>query len=125
MMDDEYCPCCGGYIPLTVWSPDPKAYYLEHAQLGEGEVWPEPTGACAERELIDLDRHPLFICPFHNDEHGAMQVDPNDGRFHCLECSATGDVVTFHQLTQGIRTYEAAYEQLQLWNQKKCCRFAS
>ncbi len=35
------------------------------------------------------------LCPFHNDSHPSMQVDPEYQNFRCWACGKSGDVFTF------------------------------
>ncbi|MBN8215170.1 MAG: DNA primase [Spirochaetes bacterium] len=37
----------------------------------------------------------LALCPFHNDHHPSMNIDPNRGFFKCFACGKGGDVFTF------------------------------
>ncbi len=37
----------------------------------------------------------LCLCPFHNDSHPSMQVDPQRNTFHCYVCDTYGDSITF------------------------------
>ena len=46
----------------------------------------------AELYGIAVGRGGMACCPFHDDRHPSMKVDP---RFHCFGCGADGDVIDF------------------------------
>lgn len=35
------------------------------------------------------------LCPFHDDHHPSLRVDPEKGLYHCFSCNAGGDVFRF------------------------------
>lgn len=35
------------------------------------------------------------ICPFHNDSHPSMQINPEKNYYHCFSCGAGGDSIKF------------------------------
>ena len=41
---------------------------------------------------IQVNRHGMAVCPFHNDKNPSMKLDK---RFHCFACQADGDAVDF------------------------------
>ena len=50
------------------------------------------TQQAAEMYGIQVSRHGMAVCPFHNDKNPSMKVDK---RFHCFACQADGDAVDF------------------------------
>ena len=50
------------------------------------------TRQAAELYGIQVNRHGMAVCPFHNDKNPSMKVDK---RFHCFACQADGDAVDF------------------------------
>ncbi|TAL68193.1 MAG: DNA primase [Bacteroidetes bacterium] len=49
-------------------------------------------------EAIDLRRKGrsfVGLCPFHNDTHPSMNVNPDLGIYKCFACGAGGDVISF------------------------------
>ena len=46
----------------------------------------------AELYGIQVSRHGMAVCPFHNDKNPSMKLDM---RFHCFACQADGDAVDF------------------------------
>ena len=50
------------------------------------------TREAAERYGLQVSRHGMCKCPFHNDRDPSMKVDR---RFHCFGCQADGDVIDF------------------------------
>ena len=43
------------------------------------------TRQAAEKHGIQVSRHGMAVCPFHNDKNPSMKVDK---RFHCFACQA-------------------------------------
>jgi DNA primase len=63
------------------------------------------------------------LCPFHDDHHPSMDVDPGRQRFRCWSCGKYGDVITFVQEREHLDFREAlqmlaqrARIQLPAWN---------
>lgn len=54
---------------------------------------------------IQVNRHGMAVCPFHNDKNPSMKVDK---RFHCFACQADGDAVDFVSRLFGLPGKEAA-----------------
>ena len=50
------------------------------------------TRQAAELYGIQVSRHGMAVCPFHDDKNPSMKVDK---RFHCFACQADGDAVDF------------------------------
>lgn len=46
-------------------------------------------------------------CPFHEERTPSFWVNPDKGVYHCFGCGASGDVITFLQLKQGLDFLEA------------------
>ena len=59
----------------------------------------------AEMYGIQVNRHGMAVCPFHNDKNPSMKVDK---RFHCFACQADGDAVDFVSRLFGLPGKEAA-----------------
>ena len=49
----------------------------------------------------------LGLCPFHNDRHPSLRVDPGKGMYHCFSCGAGGDAFRFVQQKEGCGFTEA------------------
>ena len=47
------------------------------------------------------------MCPFHNDRHPSMNVNPRMGIYKCFACGAGGDVIKFVQEFEKIGFLEA------------------
>ena len=43
----------------------------------------------------------LGLCPFHDDHHPSLRVDPAKGLYHCFSCGASGDVFRFVREKEG------------------------
>ena len=54
---------------------------------------------------IQVSRHGMAVCPFHNDKNPSMKVDK---RFHCFACQADGDAVDFVSRLFGLPSKAAA-----------------
>ena len=63
------------------------------------------TRQAAEMYGIQVSRHGMTVCPFHNDKNPSMKVDR---RFHCFACQADGDAVDFVSRLFGLPSKEAA-----------------
>lgn len=59
----------------------------------------------AELYGIQVNRHGMAVCPFHNDRNPSMKLDM---RFHCFACQADGDAVDFVSRFLGLPSKEAA-----------------
>ena len=63
------------------------------------------TRQAAEMYGIQVNRHGMAVCPFHNDKNPSMKVDK---RFHCFACQADGDAVDFVSRLFGLPSKAAA-----------------
>ena len=63
------------------------------------------TRQAAELYGIQVSRHGMAVCPFHDDKNPSMKVDK---RFHCFACQADGDAVDFVSRLFGLPSREAA-----------------
>ena len=63
------------------------------------------TRQAAELYGIQVCRHGMAVCPFHDDKNPSMKVDK---RFHCFACQADGDAVDFVSRLFGLPSKEAA-----------------
>lgn len=43
----------------------------------------------------------MALCPFHDDRHPSLRIDPQKGLYHCFSCGAGGDVFRFVQEKEG------------------------
>lgn len=48
-----------------------------------------------------------FLCPFHDDRVGALELIEADRKFRCIVCEAAGDVVDFVRLFYRVSLVEA------------------
>ena len=64
------------------------------------------TKAAAERYGLEVHRHGMAICPFHDD--GSPSLKLNDEYYHCFGCGASGDVIDFVARLFQISNLEAA-----------------
>ena len=62
--------------------------------------------AAAEQYGIEVNRHGMAVCPFHDDKDPSLQL--HDEYFHCFGCGASGDVITFVARLFQISNKEAA-----------------
>ena len=53
-------------------------------------------------------------CPFHDDTHPSLSVNPDKGVFHCFGCGAAGDSLAFVMRKTGLRFPEALDEATRL-----------
>jgi len=63
------------------------------------------TRQAAELYGIQVNRHGMAVCPFHNDKNPSMKLDK---RFHCFACQADGDAVDFVSRLFGLPSKAAA-----------------
>lgn len=49
----------------------------------------------------------LGLCPFHNDHHPSLRVDPQKGLYRCFSCGAGGDALKFVREKEGCGFMEA------------------
>ena len=63
------------------------------------------TRQAAEMYGIQVNRHGMAVCPFHNDKNPSMKLDM---RFHCFACQADGDAVDFVYRLFGLPSKAAA-----------------
>lgn len=49
----------------------------------------------------------IGLCPFHDDHHPSLRVDPAKGLYHCFSCREGGDVFRFVQQKEGCSFGEA------------------
>lgn len=47
------------------------------------------------------------LCPFHNEKTPSFHVRPQENRYHCFGCGASGDVITYAMESQGLSFVEA------------------
>ncbi len=60
----------------------------------------------AERYGLTVDRHARTQCPFHNDHHPSMKLNPD--YFYCFTCHESGDVTRLTAQLLGLSQYDAA-----------------
>ena len=60
----------------------------------------------AKRYGIEANRHGMARCPFHDDRHPSLKLNPE--YYYCFGCGATGDVIDFAARLFGLGVYEAA-----------------
>lgn len=63
------------------------------------------TRQAAEIYGIQVNRHGMAVCPFHNDKNPSMKLDI---RFHYFSCQADRDAVDFVSHLFGLSSKEAA-----------------
>lgn len=54
---------------------------------------------------LEVDKHGIALCPFHEDHHPSLKLDE---RYYCFGCHATGDVIDFTARLFGISPKSAA-----------------
>ncbi len=52
----------------------------------------------------------VCICPFHDDHHPSLQINPQKGIFKCFACGTGGDLITFYALINKKKWAEAVGE---------------
>ena len=62
--------------------------------------------AAAEQYGVDVNRHGMVVCPFHDDRSPSLKL--NDDYYHCFGCGASGDVIDFVARLFKIGNKEAA-----------------
>ncbi len=60
----------------------------------------------AEFYGLNVDRSNRACCPFHNDHHPSMKLNPD--YFYCFACHESGDVTRLTAQLLGLSQYEAA-----------------
>ena len=60
----------------------------------------------AKRYGIRADHHGMALCPFHDDRHPSLKLNPD--YFYCYGCGATGDVTDLVSRLFDLKPYEAA-----------------
>ena len=60
----------------------------------------------AERYGLKPGRHEMVCCPFHNDRHPSMKLNPDF--YYCFGCGEKGDVIDLVSKLFGLGMYEAA-----------------
>ena len=60
----------------------------------------------AEYYGLQVNRSQMCRCPFHDDLHPSMMLNP--AYFYCFSCGATGDVIDLVARLFGLSSYEAA-----------------
>ncbi len=60
----------------------------------------------AKQYGIRYDHHGMALCPFHEDHHPSLKLNPD--YFYCYGCGATGDVTDFVSRLFVLKPYEAA-----------------
>lgn len=55
---------------------------------------------------LTVTRHNMTLCPFHNDHHPSLKLNPDF--YYCFGCGAKGDVVDLVAGLFGLSPYEAA-----------------
>lgn len=68
------------------------------------------TKQAAEAYGLEVDKHGMAICPFHEDHHPSLKLDR---RYYCFGCHATGDVIDFTARLFGISQRSAALKLAQ------------
>lgn len=68
------------------------------------------TKQAAELYGLEVDRHGMALCPFHEDHHPSLLLDE---RYYCFGCHATGDVIDFTARLFGISPKSAALKLAQ------------
>lgn len=64
------------------------------------------VGQAADYYGMKIGRNNMICCPFHNDHHPSMKLNPT--YYYCFGCGATGDVIQFVANLFGLSNYEAA-----------------
>ena len=64
-----------------------------------------PTIQAAKDYGLDVGRHGMARCPFHDDHSPSLKLDE---RFYCFGCGASGDAIDFTARYFGISVYSAA-----------------
>lgn len=68
-------------------------------------------GALIERDLGPAcnrsGRWLFWPCPFHNDSDPSFAVTPDNGRYHCFGCGASGDAITWLREREGLSFRDA------------------
>ena len=57
--------------------------------------------------LCRRGREFVGLCPFHDDHHPSLSVNPEKGKFLCRACQASGDVFDFVMRLKGVSFIEA------------------
>lgn len=60
----------------------------------------------AKRYGIEANRHGMARCPFHDDRHPSIKLNPE--YYYCFGCGATGDVIDLTARLFALSAYEAA-----------------
>ena len=52
---------------------------------------------------LEINRHGMSCCPFHDDHHPSMKIDKN---YYCFSCGAKGDAINYVADMFGLGQYE-------------------
>ncbi len=68
------------------------------------------VGSRIELRRAGVDSY-FGLCPFHDERSGSFHVRPDEKRYHCFGCQASGDPFTWVMETEGL-DFKSAMEAL-------------
>lgn len=57
----------------------------------------------AEEYGIEVSKHGMALCPFHNDTTPSLSISEEKGIWHCFGCERGGNIAKFKELLEGVR----------------------
>lgn len=94
---------------------DPYSFYPSQVSASRPDI------LAVIRERVDLRRvgHEFVgLCPFHDDRHPSLHVNPDKQLFLCRACQTGGDVFTFIMMIDGL-TFPQAKAVLGVGSERK------
>lgn len=71
------------------------------------------VGQAADYYGMKIGRNNMICCPFHNDHHPSMKLNPT--YYYCFGCGATGDVFRQKNKKQAYNTNAPAWFDGSIW----------
>lgn len=100
-------------LPLAVAAdtPPPITRFLKLAQRLNAEV-PISRVIGGYTTLREENDHMVGRCPLHEERIASLHVYPQTNTFHCFDCGAGGDIITFVEKAENL-TFGQALEALE------------
>jgi len=57
----------------------------------------------AEEYGIEVNKHGMAVCPFHNDSVPSLSISEEKGIWHCFGCERGGNIAKFREELKGVR----------------------
>ncbi len=74
------------------------------------------VGQAADYYGMKIGRNNMICCPFHNDHHPSMKLNPM--YYYCFGCGATGDVIQAEEQKSGLITQMLLHGLMEAYGRK-------